>query len=115
MSDITYKEPTQTDNMISNLLVLLCSIIIILLGFFALESIGILIYSIIILIVISALVYWHTVTRGFYCKACGHEFSISFWQNLSTANAILTKKKFLTCPKCKNKDYMSELIKEKIK
>ena len=111
MSQIEYKEPTRKDHFLSNLLVLLTIILLVLSGFFILESLGIFLYSLIVFLVIFLLVFWHTATHGYVCPECGNEFSISFWRSLPTASSIFIKKKMLTCPECGIKDYMAEVIK----
>jgi DNA-directed RNA polymerase subunit RPC12/RpoP len=115
MSSPYFVDPTFKDKFFSTFFVLLTLLIIILSGFFILENYGIFLWFLIVFTSIFLLVKWHSSTRGFKCTECGHEFSITFWQDLPTASSILFMKKMLRCPKCEFKDYATEVIKKKSK
>ena len=92
MPSFSYSEPTFKDSILSILLVLITITIIVFSGFFILERYGFFIWLIIVGSSLALLVKWHSSSRGFKCKHCGHEFSITFWQDLPTANSILFHK-----------------------
>jgi len=112
MSSAKFVEPTLKDKFLSLFLILLTLAIIIFCGFFILEQYGFLLWIVIVLTSIFLFLLWHSSTRGFICKSCEHEFSISFWKDLWTASSILFMKKYLTCPSCNHKDYTTEVIKK---
>ncbi len=112
MSSVTFVEPTAKDRFLAVFFSLLFIAVMILSGFFLIESYGIVSALIIFTLAIIILVKWHADTRGFKCGHCGHEFSISFWQDLPTASSIPFMKKMLKCPACAYKDYATEVIKK---
>ena len=110
MSSPIFVEPTSKDRFLSKFFSFLTLLIMIFSGFFILENYGFFIWFIIILISILLLTKWHSSNRGFKCTNCGHEFIISFWQDLPTINSILFMKKMLRCPNCEFKDYATEVV-----
>ena len=109
MSKISFAKTQSKDRIISILFGALALIILIVSGFFVLEEHGLIPFLVIFVATISALVLWHSRSRGYQCSNCGHEFEISFWQDLPTINSIFFMKKMLRCPACKFKDYATEL------
>ncbi len=98
--------------MLSFLFVLLTLVVIVFSGFYVLEDYGV-IWSVLIMIAaIFLMVKWHSSTRGYLCANCGHEFTITFWQDLPTASSILFMKKMLKCPSCAYKGYANEVVKK---
>jgi len=112
MSSTEFVEPTKKDKFLSILILFLTLAIIIFSGFYIPEQYGFLLWIVIVLTSIFLFLLWHSSTRGFICKSCEHEFSISFWKDLWTASSILFMKKYLTFPKCNHKDYATEVIKK---
>jgi hypothetical protein len=55
------------------------------------------------------LVYWHASNHAFHCPACGHEFEISVWKDLTGPNRVTTK--YLRCPACGKRDWANCLRK----
>ena len=112
MSSAKFVEPTSKDKFLSFFFILLTLAIIIFSGFFIPEQYGFVLWIFIVLAAIFLLVLWHSSTMGFKCSSCGHEFTNSFWKDLWTINSSLFMKKYLTCPNCNHKDYVTEVIKK---
>jgi len=109
MPSISFIEPTRKDKFFSILFSVLVILIGILSAFLIPGDYGLFYFLSIFGLSIFMLVKWHSDTRGFKCSNCGHEFSISFWQDLPTASSIPFMKKMLKCPECQHKDYAGEV------
>jgi len=112
MTANSFSEPTLMDKMLSFLLVLLTLVVLVFSGFYVLPEYGIFWFILIVIAVMFLLVKWHSSTRGYLCANCGHEFTITFWQDLPTTSSILFMKKMLKCPSCAYKDYANEVVKK---
>lgn len=112
MSSVTFAEPTRKDQIITYVLQMTVLAILVLSGFFVLEQFGFILWLVIIIISISLLVLWHSSTRGYRCSNCGHEFEITFWQDLPSVH-YFHQSKMLKCPKCNFRDYATELVKKR--
>ena len=108
MPSISYKESSLGDRLFSNILLLLALTIIVLSGLYILEQYGFLIYLLIVMLTNASLILWHSKTRGYRCKNCGHEFEINFWNDLISAHSF--KQKMLRCPDFHCKGYATELV-----
>lgn len=62
-------------------------------------------------LVLAALVVWHSRAFGYRCPSCGAEFSVSAWQDFVAPR--LSETRYLTCPQCKRKDWARVMAKEK--
>ena len=111
MAQVRFEVPTALDRAVSTAVVLIALIVIVAAGFLVLEHYGIWLYLLIVAGTIVLLISWHSKTRGYRCGNCGHEFEISFRTDLLTANSF--RRKMLTCPQCRFRDYADELIKKK--
>ena len=108
-----YAAPSLRDRITAGSAVVVVLFTIIVTGFLLLERIGVLPWILLILTLVAALTFWHSRSRAFRCRHCGHEFMITFWQDLFTINAMLFGEKMLKCPQCLVRDYHSELVKVK--
>jgi len=111
MSYVTFIKPQPKNRIQSVVFGIVVLVTIIVSGFFVLEEYGLVPYLIILIATISALVLWHSRTRGYQCTNCTHEFEISFWRGLPTIHSIFFEKKMATCPACKFRGYATELVK----
>jgi hypothetical protein len=113
MSSNSFIEPTVKDRFFSIFFTILLILVLITSSFYITVNYGIFYFLLICILGIFLLVKWHSSTRGFKCANCGHEFTISFWQDLPTASSIPFMKKMLKCPSCDYKDYASEVVLKK--
>ena len=111
MSGYIYKEPSVRYRVLTTLALISFILFVILGSFFIRPLIGRIPFYLSIFILLALLIFLHSKHTAYLCKNCDHEFKISFWRDLISANS--PGKKMLTCPKCLYKDYASELVKSK--
>jgi DNA-directed RNA polymerase subunit RPC12/RpoP len=112
MSSYAYKEPTVRYRVLTTFALILFILIIIFGSFFIAPIIGRITFYLTIFLLLALLIFLRSKHTAYLCKNCDHEFEISFWRDLISANS--PGKKLLKCPKCLYKDYASELVKTKI-
>jgi predicted nucleic-acid-binding Zn-ribbon protein len=112
MSSYIYEEPSVKYKVLTTSLLIIFILFIILGSWFIVPVIGAIPFYLSIFFILGLMILIRSKHTAYLCKNCGHEFEISFWRDLISANS--PGKKLLTCPKCLNKDYVSELVKTKI-
>lgn len=65
-------------------------------------------WIVMVVVVTGSLVYWHNRLTGYRCPICSYEFTVDYWTDFFGPNSF--HKKFLKCPRCLGKSWMTTLI-----
>jgi DNA-directed RNA polymerase subunit RPC12/RpoP len=108
MAQLQTREPDRQHRIITIVVMTIVAVLIIYGGFFLLPVWGGYTYLLMVILLLLLLVYWHWRQTAYRCTHCGHEFKISFWQDLITAHTF--SKKYVKCPGCDIRDYATEVL-----
>ena len=111
MSTYIYEEPSLRYKTLIISILILFILFVIFGSWFIVPVIGAIPFYLSTFFILGLLIFLRSKHTTYLCKNCGHEFEISFWRDLISANS--PGKKLLTCPKCLIRDYTSELVKTK--
>jgi DNA-directed RNA polymerase subunit RPC12/RpoP len=112
MSSYVYEEPSVRYRVLTTLVLISFILFVILGSFFLAPVIGYIPFYLTIFILFALLIFLRSKHTAYLCKNCDHEFEISFWKDLISANVPLGKK-LLKCPKCGFKDVQNFLVKKR--
>ncbi len=114
MNDLLVKKNRHRKTDVMTYIFLVCYVLILLSGFPVALSVGgfapVGMY-IIAIIILLALIYYHSQVNSYLCPNCHKKFSISFWGDMFSLNGG-KKGKYLKCPHCAYRGWIKETFPE---